>query len=580
MSAAMLVLVCQPGVATSQSFVRVSDPANPVVNDTFLSGGGCWLDLVGDGYLDLFVANGNLSNQPNALYRNTRGGGFVKVVTGPVVGDGGSSIGGTLGDFDNDGFTDLFVTNRNNFGNFLYRGLGDTAFVRVPTGAPATDIANSNSSSWVDVDNDGVLDLYIVNFQGNDFFYHGNGAPVVHVHARRHDRAHARAPSSRSRGRGRTSMATVVDDLFVGNAGAQNDYLYTNHGPAVVHATGVHGRPVHAGGELGRLRQRRLARPVGDALLGPDEHALPQQRSADLRAHAGGRERVSPASPATGWAAAGATTTTTARSICSSPTTAAASALYHNDGPPGYGFTKIRRGSDRHRRHATRSARCGATTIATASSTCSWPTTWARRIASTTTAAPPITGSPCAARARRRIAVRSAPRCGYGRPSRGAARWQLREVTSQTGYNSGNLDQHFGLGDATLVDSLRVEWPSGRRDTWAGLAVDALRTLVEDTGTVSVEPAEAESGVQLERPRPDPCHGQATLAFTLPRAGHVRLDVFDVRGRRVLAVIDRWQPAGRQELTLTLPASAAAGIYFCRLATDERTRTTRLLLTR
>ena len=45
------------------------------MTSTAQSGGGCWVDLVGDGYLDLFVANGNLTNQPNALYRNLRPGG-------------------------------------------------------------------------------------------------------------------------------------------------------------------------------------------------------------------------------------------------------------------------------------------------------------------------------------------------------------------------------------------------------------------------------------------------------------------------------------------------------------------------
>src|SRR5262249_31978609 len=153
--------------SAAQTFTRVTDPTNPIITDQFQSGGGCWVDLVGDGYLDLFVANGNLTNQPNALYRNMRPGGFVKVVTGNVVTDGGSSIGGTFGDFDHDGRLDLFVTNRNNFGNFLYRGLGDTVFAKVTGVPPVTDIANSNSSSWVDLDGDGVLDLYVVNFQGN-----------------------------------------------------------------------------------------------------------------------------------------------------------------------------------------------------------------------------------------------------------------------------------------------------------------------------------------------------------------------------------------------------------------------------
>ena len=104
-----------PG-AQAQNFVRVTDPAHPFLTDAYESGGASWIDLVGDGALDVFVANGNLSVQPNTFYRNTRAGSFARVVSGPVAADGGSSIGGTFGDFDHDGHPDLFVTNQNNSG--------------------------------------------------------------------------------------------------------------------------------------------------------------------------------------------------------------------------------------------------------------------------------------------------------------------------------------------------------------------------------------------------------------------------------------------------------------------------------
>ena len=82
-----------------KTFVRVTDPGNPVVNDTQESGGGSWEDLNGDGLLDLFVAYGNLSNQNDGLYLNLGGTNFLKVVTGPVVTRGGTSIGGCWGDW-------------------------------------------------------------------------------------------------------------------------------------------------------------------------------------------------------------------------------------------------------------------------------------------------------------------------------------------------------------------------------------------------------------------------------------------------------------------------------------------------
>src|SRR5262249_36249785 len=150
-----IVVLLLAGAAGAQSFTRITDPANPILAERHQSCGASFVDLVGDGYLDLFVANGNVTNEPNSLYRNLRPGGFVRVVTGPVGGDGGSSIGGTFGDYDNDGTLDLYVANRQFFGNFLYRGLGDTLFARVTTALPAGTLGNSNSASWVDLDRDG-----------------------------------------------------------------------------------------------------------------------------------------------------------------------------------------------------------------------------------------------------------------------------------------------------------------------------------------------------------------------------------------------------------------------------------------
>jgi len=227
----LFVLVClvSPDVQ-SQTFTKITAANNPVVSDQFESGGGCWVDFDNDGYLDLFVANGNLLSQNNSLYINDRNGNFIKVVTGSIVLDGGSSIGGTAGDYNNDGKLDLFVTNRQNFGNFLYQGNGDTAFTKITTGSIVTDIGNSNSSAWVDIDADGDLDLYVVNFQGNDFLYMNDGPPNFAF--TRIDTAAITLDGTNFSITG--SWADYNNDrrpdFFVGNAGSQNDFLYTNNG--------------------------------------------------------------------------------------------------------------------------------------------------------------------------------------------------------------------------------------------------------------------------------------------------------------------------------------------------------------
>lgn len=159
------------------SFQKVTSGA--IVNDVGDSRGCSWGDYDNDGYLDLFVANYN--NQNNFLYHNNGDGNFTRVTSGDVVNDGGKSQGCSWGDYNNDGYLDLYVTNRPDQNNFLYYNNGDGTFNRITTGAIVTDKGTSFGSSWGDYDNDGVLDLFVANHSGqNNFLYrnHGDGTFV------------------------------------------------------------------------------------------------------------------------------------------------------------------------------------------------------------------------------------------------------------------------------------------------------------------------------------------------------------------------------------------------------------------
>ena len=66
---------------------------------------------------------------------------------------------------------------------------------------------------------------------------------------------------------------------------------------------------------------------------------------------------------------------------------------------------------------------------------------------------------------------------------RTAAGWQLREVHAGSGYLSGHsLVQHFGLGDAAVVDEVVIDWPSGARTARRGLAADRRYEIMEASG--------------------------------------------------------------------------------------------------
>jgi hypothetical protein len=101
---------------------------------------------------------------------------FTAITNGPVVTDRGDSTGSAWGDYDNDGFLDLFVSNFGTPFNYLYRNNGNGSFTRVTTGEIATDDTNSEGAAWADYDNDGDLDLFVaVGLGGNDLLYRNNG---------------------------------------------------------------------------------------------------------------------------------------------------------------------------------------------------------------------------------------------------------------------------------------------------------------------------------------------------------------------------------------------------------------------
>ena len=81
-----------------------------------------------------------------------------------------------------------------------------------------------------------------------------------------------------------------------------------------------------------------------------------------------------------------------------------------------------------------------------------------------------------------------------GRSGRAGRRGRL---PAQTGYNSQNLEQHFGLKDAAVAESLLVEWPSGQVDRFVMLGVDRLIRIVEGEGATGIE-APARGALEVE----------------------------------------------------------------------------------
>ncbi len=126
--------------------------------------GAAWLDYDNDGDWDLYLVNGaGGENITNALYENDGDGTFTVRRSDAGVLDKGEGMAVSVADYDNDGFTDIFVTN---FGGFvLYKNDGDGTFTDVTSKAfDKVDDIWYGGSAWGDFDHDGDLDLYVAGY--------------------------------------------------------------------------------------------------------------------------------------------------------------------------------------------------------------------------------------------------------------------------------------------------------------------------------------------------------------------------------------------------------------------------------
>ena len=78
------------------------------------------------------------------------------------------------GDYNNDGYPDLYVCNAPNQKNFLFRNNRDGTFTRITNDPVVADTANFSGCAWGDYDNDGYLDLFVSTFGPKNFLYHNH----------------------------------------------------------------------------------------------------------------------------------------------------------------------------------------------------------------------------------------------------------------------------------------------------------------------------------------------------------------------------------------------------------------------
>jgi hypothetical protein len=147
-----------------------------------MGAGVALFDYDNDGRLDIFFVNGAPLNDPtpkgtipqksgpqywNRLYHQKKDGTFEDVTEKAGLQGAGYGMGVAVGDYDNDGYEDLYVTAYG--GNKLYHNNGDGTFTDVTASAGVAGSGWSTSAAWVDLDGDGLLDLVVLRYVGWDF---------------------------------------------------------------------------------------------------------------------------------------------------------------------------------------------------------------------------------------------------------------------------------------------------------------------------------------------------------------------------------------------------------------------------
>jgi uncharacterized delta-60 repeat protein len=156
----------------NSSFERV--PAPSFSSGSLGSTGIAWGDYDNDGYPDVFITSCGNNSEPNQFFHNNGDGTFTRQTIGSIATDQSCSVSAAWGDYDNDGYLDLFVGNRGGSKNYLYHNNGNGSFEKITLGPIVSEAADNGGCTWGDYDNDGFLDLYVSNHGLNDSLGHGS----------------------------------------------------------------------------------------------------------------------------------------------------------------------------------------------------------------------------------------------------------------------------------------------------------------------------------------------------------------------------------------------------------------------
>jgi enediyne biosynthesis protein E4 len=586
----LVFIVLFPFILFSQTFTKITTGA--IVNDGGWSYGCCWADFNNDGYQDLFVVNNQSSNKNNLLYMNNGNGTFTKVTTGIVVNDGGSSYGCTCADYDNDGFIDIFVANYGE-NNFLYHNNGDGTFTKITTGAIVSDGGNSTGCAWGDYDNDGYVDLFVCNRNQPNFLYHNNGNGTF-------TKVLTGAIVTNNSNSGGCAWSDYDNDgyldLFVANAGPAADFLYHNNGNGTF--TQITTDPVvtdvlnSSGGSWGDYNNDGyMDLLVTGGVIGTGFDRL-------FRNNGNGtftKITTDPVVTYNHWAGGSSW------------------GDFNNDGyldlfVGGYDGINLLFSNNGNGSFAKIDTGIIVTdgNYKEGAGWCDYDNDGSLDLFVVRNNY--FGGNNCMyhneGNGNKWINIKCvgmvSNKSGIGAKVflkasiNGTFVTQKREISSQTGGNisgQNSLNAFFGLGNASIIDSLKIVWPSGIIDRYGQIQPNIFLTAVEGQGISNVGPVKNDSPIEykLYQNYPNPFNPVTQIKFSIAENGKwksenslVTLKVFDMLGKEVATLINEKLRPGTYEVSFSINqysgSQLPSGIYFYKLTAGDFTSVKKMIL--
>jgi enediyne biosynthesis protein E4 len=469
-------------------------------------------DINNDGYLDLYLGN---RLEPNILYLNNGDGTFTDISAAAEVNEQFWTKAVMFGDLDNDGYIDLYVANLS-APNALYRNKGDLTFINLALSSGAQDYGIAMGSMLFDYDNDGDLDIYLTHDANQPNILYRNDGNLQFTNV-------SSASNTNYAGNGMGVDFGDVNndgflDIYITNLSYNTLLLNNGDGTftnitfqAGVEDTGMGWGTVWLDYDNDGFQDIYLA---NDSYFSPKPNVLYRNRGNNTFENVSAGTVL--ASMYGGYGVGVFDTDRDGRlDLYLANTGNDGNQLFRNNSGNGNHWVKVK-------------------TQGTVSN-----------------------------------------RAGIGARVEVLANGRLHvdEVCSGSGYATQNsLTIHLGLGQATIIDQLRVKWPSGITDTFFNLDVDKVYKVIENENVITSETDLSKIPPSLGI-FPNPFSESTTVSINLHKAGRVQAGIWNVQGQKVRTLFEGRLQEGEHSFSWDGSSDSGAwagnGMYFLRVQTEE-----------